>query len=85
MGYTAQKTKFYIKDSETTSCVYGRDKSNKVVVKSFYGPNISQIKWHAKPDTEENHQNFILNCSTNDINDNAKPQVRVEEIMKLIP
>ena len=61
----------------------GRDKSNKVVVKSFYGPNISQIKWHVKRDTEENHQNIISNCSTNDINDNSEPQVRVEEIIEL--
>ena len=36
-----------------------------------------------KPDTEENHQNIILNCSTNDINDNSEPQVRVEEIIEL--
>ena len=36
-----------------------------------------------KPDTEENHQNIILNCSTNDINDNWEPQVRVEEIIEL--
>ena len=61
----------------------GRDKSNNVVVKSFYGPNISQRKWHGKPDTEENHQKIILNCGTNDLNDNSKPEVRVEEIIEL--
>ena len=61
----------------------GREKSNKVVVKSFYGPNISQINWHVEPDTEENHQNTILNCSNNDINDNSEPQVKVEEIIEL--
>ena len=59
------------------------DDSNKVVVKSFRGATTSQMKWHVKPTTEQNQKNIILNCGTNDINDESDPQNEAEEIVEL--
>ena len=49
------------------------DESNKVVVKSFHGVTISQMKWHVKPTTEQNPKDIILHCGTNDTNDDSEP------------
>ena len=59
------------------------DDSNKVVVKSFRGATTSQMNWHVKPTTEQNQKNIILNCGTNDINDESDPQNEAEEIVEL--
>ena len=60
------------------------DESNKVVVKSFHGVTISQMKWHVKPTTEQNPKDIILHCGTNDTNDDSEPQNIAEEIAELL-
>ena len=59
------------------------DESNKVVVKSFHGVTISQMKWHVKPTTEQNPKDIILHCGTNDTNDDSEPQNIAEDIAKV--
>ena len=60
------------------------DESNKVVVKSFHGVTISQMKWHVKPTTEQNPKDINLHCGTNDTNDDSEPQNIAEEIAELV-
>ena len=56
------------------------DESNKVVVKSFRGATKTK---HLKPSTEQNPENIILHCGTNDRNDDSDPQNIAEEIAEL--
>ena len=51
-------------------------------VKPFRGANISQMKWHVKPTTEQNPKNIILHCG-NMIYDDSEPQIIADEIIKL--
>ena len=48
------------------------DQSNHVVVKSFRGAKDYQMKWYIKPTIEQNPQNIILHCGTNDIDEKSK-------------
>ena len=56
---------------------------NKVIVKSFRGATTSQMKLHVKPTKEQNPNNIILRCGTNDVSNGSNPQNIAKKIVEL--
>ena len=59
------------------------NKNHHVVVKTFRGVNTSKMKWHVKPTIEENPENVILVCGTNNLTESSDPNTVANEIFEL--
>ena len=60
-----------------------QSKDTKVVVRSFAGAKVRQMKHYAKPAEEDNPSLYILHLGTNDLKDNKSAVVITDEVTSL--